>query len=63
MFPLATLGVLNSAMRRTGPGKPLIEEGETGGTNMKITCSLKQSHPSPLADPGARNNCFIVTCY
>lgn len=63
MFPLAHLGVLNSAMRRTDPEKPLIQEGETWGINMRITCSLKQSHPSPLADPGARKKkCFIVIC-
>lgn len=30
VFPLATLGVANHAMTRTGPGEPLVqEEGET----------------------------------
>lgn len=51
VFTVATLGVASYAMKRTGSGKPMVQE--EGGTNMKATCSLKQSHPSLLAETNA----------
>ena len=50
VFSFDSLGVANSAMKRTGPGKPLIQGGKTSATNRKATCSLKQSHPSLIAN-------------